>query len=334
MQAFPKSHNLTLTRLGSYLLTLWIVLTLNFLLPRLLPGDPLAALLDSESSYYVFDPTVRTALETYYGLDRPLGEQYLNYLIGSATGDLGCSIQLNQPVSALIGAHLPWTLLLTLTALLSASPIALLCGAEAAWKRGSRTDRILTITSIIVSNAPVYFLGMLLIIIFGAWLNWLPLAGGRTPFAHYDTWLAAVADIGKHLLLPALTLTASMAGASFLLVRNNMVGIIKEDFMLVARSKGLPDSQLKWAHALRNALLPFVAHLAAHAGMAITGAVFIETLFNYPGMGRLIFDAVGARDYPVIQGVFLVVAFVVLSANLLADGLNAYLDPRLREARS
>jgi peptide/nickel transport system permease protein len=184
----------------------------------------------------------------------------------------------------------------------------------------------------IVSNIPVYFLGMMLLIAFGARLGWLPLAGGRTAFAHYDGLLDAAIDIGKHLLLPGATLTAGLIGANFLLVRNSMVSTLKEDYMLVARSKGLPQPRLKWAHALRNALLPFVAHLAASTGRAITGAVFIETLFNYPGMGRLIFDAVSARDYPVIQGIFLVVAIVVLSANLLADLLNARLDPRTRES--
>jgi peptide/nickel transport system permease protein len=172
---------------------------------------------------------------------------------------------------------------------------------------------------------------MILLILLGAELGWLPLAGGRTPFASYDTPLAAAADIGKHLVLPALTLTLSLLGIQFLLVRNNMVGILGEEFMLVARAKGLRAARLKWNHALRNSLLPFVAHLAAHAGLAVTGAVFIETLFQYPGMGRLIFEAVGARDYPVIQGVFLVVAVLVLTANLLADWLNARLDPRLVE---
>lgn len=318
--------------LGSYLFTLWIVLTLNFLLPRLLPGDPLAALLDSESSDYVYDAQVRASLEAYYGLDRPLTEQYVRYLTGIFTGDLGQSILLNRPVGELIRLRLPWTLLLTGTALALASLIGLAGGGEAAWRRGSPADRILTTTGIVISNVPVYFLGMMLLIVFAAELDWLPLAGGRTPFATYATPLAAVKDIGRHLLLPAATLTAGLLGANYLVVRNNMIGILNEDFMLVARSKGLSSARLKWAHALRNALLPFVAHLAAHAGMAVTGAVFIvETLFGYPGMGRLVFEAVGARDYPVIQGVFLVVAFVVLTANLLADWLNARLDPRVRE---
>jgi peptide/nickel transport system permease protein len=321
-----------LPRLASYLLTLWIVLTANFLLPRLLPGDPLAALLDPQNSDYVFDAEVRASLEAYYGLDRSLPVQYARYLAGAITGDLGRSIRLNQPVGELIRTHLPWTLLLTLTALTLASLLGVWSGAAAAWKRGSFTDRGLAVVSVVIGNTPVYFVGMMLLILFGAWLGWLPLAGGRTPFAHYDTLPAAIADVGRHLLLPALTLTLAMVGAKFLLVRNSMVGVLGEDFMLVARAKGLSASRLKWAHALRNAILPFVAHLAAHASTAITGAVFIETLFNYPGMGRLIFEAVGARDYPVIQGVFLVVSTVVLAANLLADWLNARLDPRLREA--
>jgi peptide/nickel transport system permease protein len=318
-------------RIVAYLATLWVVLTLNFLLPRLLPGDPLSALLDPERSEYVFDAEVRAALEAYYGLDRPLVAQYAAYLQGAVTGELGRSIRLNQPVVELLAAHLPWTLLLTGTALGLASLLGLLGGAEAAWKRGSAADRLLTAASVVAGNAPVYFVGMMLLILFGAELGWLPLAGGRTPFARYDSPLAAAADVGKHLVLPALTLTLALLGVNFLLVRNNMVGILGEDFMLVARAKGLKPARLKWSHALRNALLPFVAHLAAHAGLAITGAVFIETLFQYPGMGRLIFEAVGARDYPVIQGVFLVVAVVVLTANLLADWLNARLDPRLTE---
>jgi peptide/nickel transport system permease protein len=317
-----------------YLVTLWAVLTLNFFLPRLLPADPLSALLDPESSEYVFNAEVRAALEAYYGLDRPLMQQYVAYLKGAVTGDLGRSIRLNRPVVELIGSHLPWTLLLAGTALGLASLIGILGGAEAAWKCGSLADRFLTAASVIASNAPVYFVGMMLLILFGAQLGWLPLAGGRTPFARYAHALAAAADVGQHLILPALTLTLVLLGSKFLLVRNSMVGILGEDFMLVARAKGLPPARLKWGHALRNALLPFVAHLAAHASLSITGAVFIETLFNYPGMGRLIFEAVGARDYPVVQGVFLMVASMVLLANLLADWLNTRLDPRLLEGGS
>ena len=316
---------------GAYLLTLWVILTLNFLLPRLLPGDPLAALLDPSSSDYVYDPQVRAALAAYYGLDRPLPEQYGRYLLGILTGDLGRSIRLNRPVAELVAGRLLWTMLLVGTALLISSALALLAGTESAWRRGSWADRGLVSASLLLANVPVYFAGMMLLLLFGVRLRWLPLAGGRTPFAQYSSALDAVLDIGRHLVLPALTLTLAMLGARFLLVRNATVNVLGEDFMLVARAKGLPEGRLKWGHALRNALLPFVAHLAAHAGMAVTGAVFIETLFSYPGMGRLIFESVTARDYPVIQGAFLVVSAVVLTANLLADLINLRLDPCLRE---
>ncbi len=319
------------SRCVTYIVTLWVVLTLNFLLPRLLPGDPLAALLDPNSSEYVFDPETRAALAAYYGLDRSLPEQYITYLGGVIRGDLGRSIRLNQPVGKLLTTHLPWTLLLTGTALGLASLLGLMGGSEAAWRRETLADRILTACSVLVSNAPVYFVGMILLILFGARLRWLPLAGGRTPFAQYSGFLPAAIDIAKHLALPALTLTLSLLGAQFLLVRNSVVSILGEEFILVARAKGLRPARVKRGHALRNALLPFVAHLAAHAGIAVTGAVFIETLFQYPGMGRLIFESVGDRDYPVIQGVFLVVALVVLTANLFADLVNTWLDPRVAE---
>jgi peptide/nickel transport system permease protein len=315
-----------------YIISLWAILTLNFLLPRWLPGDPLAALLDPESSDYVFNNRVREALETYYGLDRPLTQQYTDYLTGAFTGDLGQSIRLNQPVSTLLREHLPWTLLLTLTALGIASLVGIVSGSEAAWRRGSLADKTLVTTSIIASNAPVFFTGMILLIIFGVKLDWLPLAGGRTPFARYNTTWDAIRDYGEHLILPALTLTLALVGSKFLLVRNTMISVLGEDYMFVARAKGLSARRIKHRHALRNAILPFIHHLAAHASFALTGALFIETLFNYPGVGRLIFESVVARDYPVIQGVFLVVSVLVLSANLLADWLTYRLDPRIREA--
>jgi len=314
-----------------YLVSFWAILTFNFLLPRWLPGDPLAALLDPESSDYVFNPQVRDALEDYYGLDRPLAQQYTSYLTGAFTGDLGQSIRLNQPVGDLLREHLPWTLLLTFTALGIASLLGVVSGSEAAWRRGSLVDKILVAASIIASNAPVFFTGMILLIIFGVKLDWLPLAGGRTPFARYDTTWDAVQDYGRHLILPALTLTLALVGSKFLLVRNSMIGVLGEDYMFVARAKGLPAGRIKHHHALRNAILPFIHHLAVHAGFALTGALFIETLFNYPGVGRLIFESVVARNYPVIQGVFLVVSIMVLGANLLADWLSYRLDPRLRE---
>lgn len=326
-----RSRMRTWQRFAAYALTLWAVVTLNFFLPRLLPGDPLHALFDRDTASYVADETVRARLAAYYGLDRPIAVQYIEYLSKTLRGDWGWSIWLNRPVGQLIRDHLPWTLLLTLTAIALASLIGVWLGAEAGWRRGTRADRALVTASIVTSNVPVYIVGMFLLILLAARLGWFPIAGGRTPFARYDSPFAAAQDIGWHLVLPATTLFLHLVGTKFLIVRNTMVSVLGEEFMLIARAKGLREVQLKRDHALRNAILPFVAQLGAQMGFAITGAVFIETTFDYPGMGRLIFEAVAARDYPVIQGVFVVVAFVVLTSNLVADWINARLDPRVRD---
>lgn len=323
-----------LLRWTGFLISLWLILTLNFLLPRCLPGDPLSALIDPESSDYVFNAEVRTSLEAYYGLDHSLLAQYSFYWSDLLQGDLGQSIRLNRPVHYLIQKHLPWTLLLTLTSLFCASLLSLLMGSEAAWQRGKWMDHLLVSLSVLSGNAPVFFTGTILLIIFSVELEWLPLAGGRTAFAEYDHLFEEVVDYGTHLILPAATLTLALLGGQFLLVRNSMIGVLAEDYLLVARAKGLSRYRLKWHHGVRNAILPFIHHVAAHASFAFSGALFIETLFNYPGTGKLIYESVAARDYPVIQGVFVVISICVLIANRVADSLSYILDPRLREDAS
>lgn len=321
-------------RLAEYLFTLWLILTLNFALPRLLPGDPLAALFDPATSAFVFDDSARVRLMTYYGLDQPVLAQYGHYLTGLLRGDLGWSIYLNQPVAELVAARLPWTLGLVLAAMLLASGLSLAAGAEAAWRRNSTIDRLLTFVSVLVSNMPAFVTAMLLIVVFAARLRWFPMAGGRTPFANYADFWQAARDVLRHAALPLLTLASGMIAGNFLLIRNTMTGILGEDFILVARARGLGAPQIRYRHALRNALLPFVAQFAAHAALAITGSVFVEAAFDYPGMGRLIFEAVNHRDYPLIQGVFVVVSAAVLGANFLSDLASQALDPRLKEAAS
>jgi len=319
-----------LAQVGLYVLTVWAVLTLNFLLPRVMPGDPIAALQDPASTRYLADPDARARLAAYYGLDRPLIEQYRRYLIGVAAWDLGWSIRLNAPVAELIGTHLPWTLLLTVPSLLIASAISILAGTHAGWVRGSAADRGLLVAFTALHTLPVFFVGVLALLLFGVRLGWFPLAGSTTPFRSGVTAWWRVGDIVRHWALPAATLTTELLGARFLLMRNSMVATLGEDYMLVARAKGLPERAVKYRHGLRNAILPFVTALSAQLGFAVAGAIFIETLFAYPGMGRLMFEAVGARDYPVLEGVFLVIALSVLSINLLTDLAYGRLDPRAR----
>ncbi len=329
ISAPEKAGHARLNRLGSFLLTLLVVLTVNFLLPRAMPGDPIAALEDPESVQYVSNDGTRAALMAYYGLDQPFHVQYLRYLTGLFTGDLGWSIRQNRPVSELIAGRLPWTLALTIPALLLASLISVVAGVQAGWRRGSGLDRALILFFATVHTVPAFFLGMLMLLLFSVQLGWLPLAGAQTPFASYTNLWAAVTDIGYHWLLPVTVLTLETLGGQFLLMRNSLITVLGEDFMLVARAKGLSEGRLKYHHALRNAILPFVTVLSMQLGFAVAGAIVVETLFAYPGMGLLAFQAVSVRDYPVLQGVFLATSVAVLVANLLVDLAYARLDPRV-----
>lgn len=318
--------------IGLYLLTFWVVLTLNFLIPRLMPGDPLLALVDPNSANFLYDEIARQELAAYYGLDRPLIEQYFNYLTQLAQGNLGRSIVLNEPVADLIAAHLPWTLLLTIPSLLLASIIALAMGTHTGWVRGSWQDRTLLAIFLGLWNMPVFFLGLILLLLFGVQWEIFPISGALTRFKDYGSWLAWAADVAYHLVLPMTALTVSLIGGRFLLMRNTMISVLGQEYMVVARAKGLPERTIKYRHGMRNAMLPFFTLFSVQMGLAVTGSIFIETLFAYPGMGQMMFDAVGSRDYPVLEGAFLIISLSVLLANLVADLLYPRLDPRVHSS--
>lgn len=328
--AICRSTLAALVRPGLYLATLWAVVTLNFILPRLMPGDPLDALQDPTNGAFLSDNVVRGRVLAYYGLDRPLPEQYLAYLGALVHGDLGWSIRLNAPVGELIATRLPWTLLLVLPSLMIATIVASIAGVEAAWARGSALDRGLLVTLSLIHAVPVFVLGVLGIGLVAVQLRWLPLNGATTPFRTYATFWDQALDVLQHWLLPASVLVVEIATARFLLMRNTVLGVLNEQFITVARSKGASEVRLKYRHALPNALLPSITTLATQVGFALGGTIFVEVLFAYPGMGRLVADAVSARDYPVLQGAFLVVALATLLANAVADGLYGWLDPRTR----
>ena len=319
----------TLRSVALYLLTLVAVVTVVFALPRAMPGDPLTALQDPDNNVFITDPEVRSRLLAYYGLDEPLPEQYVDYLASLAGGDLGWSISRNAPVTTLIAAHLPWTLLLVGSALALASIFSFVAGVTSAWHRGRRRDRAVIVAMEGIRAVPEYAMASLLLISFAVLLPVFPLAGGRTPFATYSSPLAEGADIAAHLALPLAALTLSLLGSKFLLVRNTVISSLGADYMVAARAKGLPERLLKYRHAGRNALLPFLTVVGIQAGFAVGGAVFVEAVFAYPGMGTLILQAVEARDYPVLEATFLVLAVVVLAVNLGLELVYARLDPRV-----
>lgn len=310
-----------------YAVTLYAVVTVVFLIPRLMPGDPIASREDPENSLFIDDPGIRERTLAYYGLDRPLPEQYASYLGRVGQGDLGWSIARNTPVRTLIRQHLPWTLLLMGTSLAISSTISFLAGVAAAWHRGQARDKLLVVAMTGARAIPEYALAAVLLIVFAVLLPVLPLYGAQTPFAEYST-LEKIEDIGRHLVLPVTALTVSLMGTKFLLVRNTMTTVLGEDYMVFARAKGLSPRRLKFHHAARNAILPFLTVLGIQAGFAVGGSVFVESVFAYPGMGTLILKAVDNRDYPVLEGAFLTLATAVLLVNLVLELFYARLDPR------
>jgi peptide/nickel transport system permease protein len=312
-----------------YAVTLFAAVTVIFAIPRAMPGDPIQAREDPTDSLYVSDATARARLMAYYGLDKPLVTQYRQYLVRIAHGDFGWSIARNLPVRDLVGQHLPWTLLLMGTGLALSSGISFLAGIGAAWRRGTVRDRVLVVTMTGARAVPEYALAAVLLIVFAVLLPVFPLYGATTPFAEYASPLAKVIDIGRHLALPATALTMGLLGNKFLLVRNTTIGVLGEDYMVLARAKGLSDRRLKFHHAGRNSLLPFLTVLGIQVGFAVGGSVFVESVFAYPGMGSLILRAVEQRDYPVLEGCFLTLATAVLLANFLIELVYTRLDPRV-----
>jgi len=321
---FPRILRLV----GAYLLTLVLVVTVVFALPRAMPGDPLVALQDPSSGGAV-SPDVSAHLRAYYGLDRPVADQYVHYLSRLAQGDLGWSISRNVAVSSLITEHLPWTLLLLGLSFSVAAMVSFAAGVSAAWRRGRLADRALLVTMTALRALPPYVLAALLLVGLAVIFPVLPLAGARTPFVRYVTPLGTALDLGRHLVLPTAALSLSLLSTKFLLVRNTMLSSLGQDYMVLARAKGLPERLLKYRHGGRNALLPFMAAMGVEAGFAVGFSIFVESVFAYPGIGTLILRAVETRDYPVLEAAFLVLAALVLAGNLIVEVVSARLDPRV-----
>lgn len=311
-----------------YAVTVFILITLNFFLPRALPGDPITSLIDPGAPSYVQSDELRAELEEYYGLDRPVWEQYIDYLGGLTQGDLGVSIRYNVPVAELVAERLPWTVLLIFSAMALAVVVGWIAGIHSGWRRGRPVDLGLLSVFLVVRSFPVFFLGSIALLVFAVKLDLVPLSGARTVFAPDMGPLERVVDIGYHLLLPAVVLASQFAGVHYLLMRGGIVGELGAGYLLGGRAKGLRERRLKYRYAARNALLPVVTVTALQLGGALTSAILVETVFAYPGMGRLVFESISFRDYPALQGCFLILSLFVVTANFLADLLYRRLDPR------
>ena len=317
-------------RLGQMVFVLWAIATILFFMFRLLPGDPTLAYIDP-----TFTGAQRDQILREFGLDKPLWLQYLLYLGNLLHGQFGLSFRQQQPVAGLILSVLPNTLLLTLSSLLVAYLFGTLFGAFLAYRRGSAAEAV-SIPLVLATRAmPEFWLGMVLLATFAFGTGWFPAGGANAPGAVFASGWARIfsADFARHLVLPALTLAIYLQGLPVLLMRSNMLEVLGEEFVTMARMKGLPERTVVLRHAARNALLPVVTAFALGFGQSVGGNVVVESVFSWPGLGRTLVDAVNSSDYPLAQGAFLLIAFVLVVMNYVADLLYGLLDPRVAHGR-
>lgn len=339
-----QRYTVVLRKAGWGLFTVGFVLVLNFFLFRVLPGDPArAGVRDPRLS-----PQAQEAIRARFGLDRPvinclesihplrpgpcftnpLDTQFFRYLANLLQGELGFSYQNSQPVAGILGERLLNTVLLLGAGQVLAVLLGVALGTVAAWKVGTAIDHTALLASLLAWSLPTFWLGIVLLF-WGSGLG-LPIGGIRTPGLAAGGW-AAFGDLARHLVLPTLTQAIVFMAEYMLIMRSTLLEVLAQPYILTARAKGLGTFQILKDHALRNAALPLITLVALNLGLTVAGAIQIETVFSWPGLGLATFEAVNRRDYPLLQGVFLLLALSVVLANLAAELLYAWLDPRVRE---
>ncbi len=307
--------------------TLLFVLVFNFVLFRVLPGNPAQVLARNK----LLPKEAVEELERDFGLDKALPQQFLIYAGDTVRGNFGISYTFREPVSSVIGSRIwPTVLLIGVSTVLS-TVIGLLIGIFGAWRRGSRFDVGSMGFALITYAMPEFWLGILLLIGFASGLGWFPTGGMTSPSAGF-TGLSSAVDVLNHMFLPAVTLTLAFIGEYALIMRSSLLDVMGEDYLNTARAKGLREGLVLRRHAVPNAMLPTMTLTVLNLGFVVSGAITVETVFSWPGLGLLSFQAIGAPDYPLLQGLFLLFSVSVIIANLIADLLYTYLDPRVRQA--
>uniref|UniRef100_E6PZI4 Putative peptide transporter permease subunit: membrane component of ABC superfamily n=1 Tax=mine drainage metagenome TaxID=410659 RepID=E6PZI4_9ZZZZ len=296
----------------------WLVVSLVFLLIHLVPGDPIQQMLGDGATAADLD-----RLRHQYGLDQPLWKQYLDYWRGALHGDLGQSIRLHDSVAHLIATRYPYTLALTVTALVLGLALSIPAGVTAAVHRGRRTDHLLGLVSLLGLSFPAFALGPVLILVFSIALGWLPVSGAGTgSLWRPENW--------PYLILPTIGMGASLAAILTRMVRTTMLEELNQDYIRTARAKGLSERRVVYGHALPNALVPIVTVVGLQFGALLAGAIVTETIFSWPGLGRLVVTAISSRDYALVQGALLVIGLTYVLVNLLTDLAYRWVNPRMR----
>lgn len=306
-------------------LTIVAIVCVNFVIFRIAPGDPVRMMFrDPRVSAENLEEMRRT-----FGLDKPLSGQFVAYVKELAHGNLGLSFSHRRPVLEVVAQKIPATLILVVTALMIAVFLGVALGALAGWKSGTRLDTFILTASLTMYSIPTFALGIILLLVFAYHIAIFPLGGMVTPASLFEG-SELVWDVLWHMFLPALSIVIWYVGEYVLLTRSSMIDVMGQEYITTAYSKGLKKFRILKNHALRNALLPVVTITGVNLGFAVAGVIEAETVFSWPGVGRLVYDAVSHRDYPLLQGVFLLFAFSVVLANLAIDLIYGYIDPRIK----
>ncbi|MFZ4842566.1 MULTISPECIES: ABC transporter permease [Mycetocola] len=323
-----------LRRTAFYLFTAWAAITINFFLPRFLKGDPVSAYIAKNQG--LISPDAAASLRTLFGLDKnqSMLEQYINYWKLLFSGDLGRSFSKGlAPVTDVIASALPWTIGLVGIATILSFVIGTMLGAYAGWRRGSKADALIPITTFF-STVPYFWLGLIAIALLATGLGWFPASHAYDKGSTPEFSLDFIGQVINHGTLPALTIVISSLGGWVLGMRNMMVTVMDEDYVTVAQAKGLSPRKVLINYAARNAVLPQLSSFALSLGFIVGGTLVMELVFSYPGVGKLLLDATNAKDYPLMQGLFLIITLTILVANILADVAYAILDPRTRQSEA
>jgi peptide/nickel transport system permease protein len=326
-----------LRRLGIYLLAIWAAVTLNFFLPRLAPGNPAEVIFFRLSQLGPVSPDALKALEIEFGVDTTdsLWVQYLHYLNNLIHGNLGVSIQ-NYPysVTEVIGQNIKWTLILLSVSVLMSFALGSLIGVYLAWRRGSALDSLLSAIMMFLYSILYPWLALLAVYFIGFKLNWFPYSDGYDTSLTPDWNLDFILSAAYHAILPALTIVISTIAGWMLTMRNSMITTLSEDYILMAKAKGLTSRRVIFAYAARNAILPSITGFAIALGSIVGGSLLVERVFSYPGIGNALFLGIQSKDYALADGILLLVIVATVLMNLLVDLLYAVLDPRVRQERS
>ena len=315
-------------RFGQAALTIFMIVILNFILFRAMPGSPDRILARNPN----VSPQAIQQTRERWGIDKPLiPDQLVAYITATFQGDLGNSFgQRGRPVTEVVGSRLGPTLLLFGLGEILAIGIGLALGAYAGWRRGGAIDLVGNGISLILYSMPYFLLGMILLLVFASTLHWFPSFGMTTLGVSHDSPLEYIADLSAHLVLPVATVALGLIGQYSILMRSSIIETLSDEYITTARAKGISETRILRGHALPNAMLPTVSLIAINLGYVVAGAITVEVVFNWPGLGTLTVDALKSRDYPVLQGIFLVLSISVVFANLGADMIYGRLDPRVR----